>query len=88
MEEALNINGDDCLPVSAGLVKFAALPFVLSRDPGDYQSLHEQLLRYKDSGCKDPRNKIFAILSLLRDEEREALGAFSQIPSPKRTFSS
>jgi len=76
LEEAITINGQDDLSISAGYEKFAALPFVVTRDPGDYQSLHELLLRYKDSGCKDPRDKVFAVLSLLRNEERKALGMF------------
>jgi hypothetical protein len=36
--------------------------------------LHEILLRFKDCRCSDPRDKVFALLSLVNEEDKHSLG--------------
>lgn len=52
----------------------AASPFALSRTVRFNRSLYELLTGYHRSGCKDPRDKVFAIMSLLPPSERAELG--------------
>ncbi|KAK5953812.1 hypothetical protein OHC33_005081 [Knufia fluminis] len=58
--------------------RFAVSPFaaLIARryDAGvDLSSLTNMLKAYADSKCRDPRDKVFGIMSLLADEERTAL---------------
>lgn len=56
--------------------QLAAMPFIISRDPNYEQSLYDLLLAYRRSGCKDARDKVYSVLSLLCAEEREAMRPF------------
>ena len=51
-----------------------ALPLVMGRHvdghPHMQQPLHELLIRYHRSECKDPRDRVFALLGLVAEEER------------------
>lgn len=50
------------------------LAHVNARDSDFQQPLHELLLRFKNCKCSDPRDKVFALLSLLDSEDKRNLG--------------
>ena len=58
----------------------AALPLVIGRHPDGHpqmqQPLHELLVRHHRSKCKDPRDRVFALLGLLPEDERAFLGRY------------
>lgn len=53
------------------------LAYIEARDTDHMEiqhPLHEILLRFKDGQCSDPRDKVFALLSLVNEEDRRVLG--------------
>ena len=60
--------------------KHGALPLLLARSPGDYFSpqrpLDELIIHHRHSRCKDPRDRVFALLGLLSPAERASLERF------------
>ncbi|KAI9659459.1 MAG: hypothetical protein M1821_001717 [Bathelium mastoideum] len=59
---------------------FAALPLVASRHPDRfpefYQPLCDLLVNHRGSQCKDPRDRLFALLGLVTEDDRELLQRF------------
>ena len=59
---------------------FAALPLVANRHPDRfpdlYQPLYDLLVNHRGSQCKDPRDRIFALLGLVRVDDRKLLQRF------------
>jgi hypothetical protein len=59
---------------------WAAWPLVVGRHPNRHpdmqQSLYELLLRHGNSQCKDPRDRVFALLGLVTSLERTLLEKF------------
>lgn len=59
---------------------FNALPLVMGRHPDRHpeflQPLLKLLVSYRRSKCKDPRDRVFALLGLIAWDERELLGRF------------
>jgi hypothetical protein len=59
---------------------WAAWPLVKGRHPDKHlefqQSLYELLINHGKSDCKDPRDKIFALLGLVRQDDRGRLDKF------------
>lgn len=55
---------------------YKASPFVSARTFNDKESLRQLLIRFKDCDCSDDRDRIFALLSLLKADERAALGQY------------
>jgi hypothetical protein len=59
---------------------FLALPLVMGRHPDKhpefFQPLDELLISHRRSECKDPRDRIFALLGLVTREEQQMLGRF------------
>ena len=57
---------------------YQALSLVAGRHlelhPSVAQPLYDLLLRHKNSNCSDPRDRVFALLSLIPSEERELIG--------------
>ena len=54
------------------------LAYVNARHPDNIDvrhPLHEILLRFKDCKCSDPRDKVFALLSLVNEEDKHNLGS-------------
>jgi hypothetical protein len=54
------------------------LAYIEARDPDNMDiqhPLHEILLRFKDCQCSDPRDKVFALLSLVNEQDRRVLGS-------------
>jgi hypothetical protein len=54
------------------------LAYIEARDPDNMDiqhPLHEILLRFKDCQCSDPRDKVFALLSLVSEQDRRVLGS-------------
>ncbi|KAI0399578.1 hypothetical protein F4802DRAFT_588771 [Xylaria palmicola] len=59
--------------------KHGALPLLLARLPGDgftQRPLEELIIHHRHSQCKDPRDRVFALLGLLPSWERASLGRF------------
>jgi heterokaryon incompatibility protein (HET) len=59
---------------------YAAVPLVMGRHidrhPEILQPLHELLVNYRKSQCKEPRDRVFALLGLIPLEERNLLERF------------
>lgn len=57
-----------------------ALPLVMARHidkhPEILQPLHSLLIDHRSSKCKDPRDRVFALLGLIPLDERDLLGRF------------
>ncbi|KAI0468049.1 hypothetical protein F4859DRAFT_223151 [Xylaria cf. heliscus] len=59
--------------------KHGALPLLLARQPWDsmqLRPLNELIIHHRHSICKDPRDRVFALLGLLPLEERSSLERF------------
>ncbi|KAI1128309.1 hypothetical protein F5Y10DRAFT_240706 [Nemania abortiva] len=60
--------------------KHGALPLLLARPPGDdfsrQRPLEELIIHHRHSRCKDPRDRVFALLGLLQSWERASLEKF------------
>ncbi|KAI0871871.1 hypothetical protein GGS24DRAFT_469779 [Hypoxylon argillaceum] len=60
--------------------KHGALPLLLARLPGDdflpQRPLDELIIHHRHSRCKDPRDRVFALLGLLPPGERASLERF------------
>jgi hypothetical protein len=71
--------GDDFINNTAA-DSYGALPLVLGRHPDRHpeflQPLYELLIRYQRSRCKDPRDRVFALLGLIQRDERAVLERF------------
>lgn len=53
------------------------LAYIEAREPDNMDiqhPLHEILLRFKDCQCSDPRDKVFALLSLVNEQDQRVLG--------------
>jgi Heterokaryon incompatibility protein (HET) len=59
---------------------YAAVPLLMGRHPDRHpeflQPLHDLLLSHRNSQCKDPRDRVFALLGLVAHGERELLNRF------------
>lgn len=59
---------------------YNALPLTLGRHPDRHpemmQPLYELLIQHRQSRCKDPRDRVFALLGLIRLDERAMLERF------------
>jgi hypothetical protein len=59
---------------------YGALPLIMGRHPDKHpetlQPLHNLLINHRRSKCKDPRDRVFALLGLIPPDERGALGRF------------
>ncbi|KAJ4296384.1 hypothetical protein N0V90_006429 [Kalmusia sp. IMI 367209] len=57
---------------------WAAWPLIVGRHttlyPHMQQSLYELLISHSNAQCKDPRDKVFALLGLVKPSERDSLG--------------
>lgn len=73
-------NEDEDFNASADPNAFNALPLVMGRHPDRHpelpQPLSKLLVRYRRSKCKDPRDKVFALLGLTTWDERRLLARF------------
>ncbi|KAI0448661.1 hypothetical protein F5B21DRAFT_496803 [Xylaria acuta] len=60
--------------------KHGALPLLLARPPGEdflpHRPLDELIIHHRHSRCKDPRDRVFALLGLLPEWERKSLERF------------
>ncbi len=58
----------------------AALPLVMGRHPDKHpetaQTLYNLLISFEDSQCKEPRDRVFALLGLVTPDERALLRRF------------
>jgi hypothetical protein len=67
---------------SGDLSSSAAIPLFVARELDNRphwkwsERLHHLLVCHRDARCKDPRDKVFALLSLVDPEERAALSRF------------
>lgn len=67
---------------SGGISNLAAIPLFVARESDDHtpwersEALHHLLVRHRDARCKDPRDRVFALLSLVDPEEQAALSQF------------
>ncbi|KAK4539372.1 hypothetical protein LTR36_011002 [Oleoguttula mirabilis] len=70
----------DKMSRSSASRKYQALPLVLGRHvdkhPEMQQPLYDLLLNHRRAECKDPRDRVFALLSLVIPDERAILGSF------------
>lgn len=59
---------------------YAVLPLVMGRHPDKHpellQPLQDLLVNHHRSQCKDPRDRVFALLGLITSDERGLLGRF------------
>ena len=60
--------------------QYRALPLVMARHPDKHpemlQTLSDLIIDHQGTICKDPRDRIFALLGLLKNDERAALARF------------
>lgn len=65
---------------SADTSSYGALPLVMGRHPDRHpellQPLYELLILHRRSKCKDPRDRVFALLGLIPLDDRANLGRF------------
>jgi hypothetical protein len=73
----LSIQDDDLAEQSDLIRKWPALPMNVGRHidrmPELYQPLYDLLIRHMNAQCKDPRDKVFALLGLVPREEKPFL---------------
>ncbi|KAI0376274.1 heterokaryon incompatibility protein-domain-containing protein [Hypomontagnella monticulosa] len=72
----VNEVGGEEIP-SRALDSYRALSLVMGRHPdkhpGILQPLHDLLIAHRRSVCKDPRDRVFALMGLIDQEERDLL---------------
>jgi hypothetical protein len=78
IEQFYDVNGD--VPQGDGTTALAALPLVMGRHvnkhPEILQPLCDLLIDNRKSKCKDPRDRVFALLGLIPLDEREILSIY------------
>ncbi|KAI0512612.1 hypothetical protein F5B22DRAFT_614602 [Xylaria bambusicola] len=68
--------GDSVITEMLDTKKHDALPLLLARNPTDgfsQRPLEELIIHHRHSRCKDPRDRVFALLGLIEDWERKSL---------------
>lgn len=77
----VELNGDvSQSDLLAARSTYAALPLITDRHPDRhsefFQPLYDLLIQHRQSQCKDPRDRVFALLGLVNTDERRLLSRF------------
>lgn len=75
-----DVYSTNSIPSKSKTREYRASPLVMARHPDKYpemlQTLSDLIIDHQGAMCKDPRDRIFALLGLLRKDERAALARF------------
>ena len=80
VEQFGDVFSTSSIPSASKTREYRALPLIMARHPdkhpGILQTFSDLIIDHQGTMCKDPRDRIFSLLGLLKNDERAALARF------------